>query len=141
MNANNPRQNAQNWFDKARNDIAAANNLHCSLNDYENAAFHYQQAVEKLLKGVLVSYNVTDIEDVMWSHDIEGLADAIIDYTNLSVPDDIYNAADIMNHWEAETRYPSLYYTNHHILSNEYNRIRRQIGEWLDNIEAFGMFE
>lgn len=49
----------QQWLDKARKDLKAAEVLQKSdLEDFDNVAFHCQQAVEKYIKALLVLYQI-----------------------------------------------------------------------------------
>jgi HEPN domain-containing protein len=64
-----PWQEAQSWFRKAHEDLSVARLvLPASLTD--SAAFHVQQALEKLLKGLLAAAD----QELFKSHDIEELA-------------------------------------------------------------------
>lgn len=54
----------QEWLRKAESDIAAARILVAEkLDDYQVAAFHAQQAVEKLIKAYLVRHQVEFAKD------------------------------------------------------------------------------
>lgn len=57
----------QQWLDKARKDLNAGEILlRQDFEDYENAAFHTQQAAEKFIKALLVRHQI----EFPKSHDI-----------------------------------------------------------------------
>ncbi|MCC8150997.1 MAG: HEPN domain-containing protein [Lachnospiraceae bacterium] len=67
-----------------------------------NAAYHLQQAVEKILKGALECVGVT----VPHSHKINRLIAMIAhNGANLTVTDWIDDHAEMLSEWETETRY------------------------------------
>ncbi len=67
-----------------------------------NAAYHLQQAVEKILKGALECVGVT----VPYSHKISKLASMITNNgANLVVTDWLDDHAEMLSEWETETRY------------------------------------
>lgn len=45
----------KDWFDKAQKDIRRVENILKSDEDFEDAGFHLQQAIEKYFKGYLLS--------------------------------------------------------------------------------------
>ncbi|MCC8050852.1 MAG: HEPN domain-containing protein [Clostridiales bacterium] len=67
-----------------------------------NAAYHLQQAVEKILKGALECVGVT----VPYSHKISKLVSMITNNgANLVVTDWLDDHAEMLSEWETETRY------------------------------------
>ncbi|MCD7717711.1 MAG: HEPN domain-containing protein [Lachnospiraceae bacterium] len=67
-----------------------------------NAAYHLQQAVEKILKGALECVGVT----VPYSHKISKLISMITNNgANLVVTDWLDDHAEMLSEWETETRY------------------------------------
>ncbi len=67
-----------------------------------NAAYHLQQAVEKILKGALECVGVT----VPYSHKISKLVSMIINNgANLIITDWLDDHAEMLSEWETETRY------------------------------------
>ncbi len=67
-----------------------------------NAAYHLQQAVEKILKGALECAGVT----VPYSHKISKLVSMITNNgANLVVTDWLDDHAEMLSEWETETRY------------------------------------
>ncbi len=91
----------QEWLRKAESDIEAARILVAEdLDDYEVAAFHAQQAVEKLIKAYLVRHQV----EFSKTHEIEALRDllASIDQT-LAVK---LADADELTPYAVDYRYP-----------------------------------
>lgn len=69
---------------------------------FNNAAYHLQQCIEKILKGALECVGVT----VPNTHRIAKLLQMIRNNgANLVVTDWIYEHAEMLSEWEAETRY------------------------------------
>ena len=67
-----------------------------------NAAYHLQQAVEKVLKGALECVGVT----VPNTHKITRLIDMIVNNgANLIVTEWLDDHSEMLSEWEAETRY------------------------------------
>ncbi|MCD7765295.1 MAG: HEPN domain-containing protein [Lachnospiraceae bacterium] len=67
-----------------------------------NAAYHLQQAVEKILKGALECVGVT----VPYSHKISRLVSMITNNgANLVITDWLDDHAEMLSEWETETRY------------------------------------
>ncbi len=67
-----------------------------------NAAYHLQQAVEKILKGALECVGVT----VPNTHKISKLIKMISDHgANLVVTDWVDEHSEMLSEWEAQTRY------------------------------------
>lgn len=67
-----------------------------------NAAYHLQQAVEKILKGALECTGIT----VPNTHKISKLLKMISDHgANLIVTDWIDDHSEMLSEWEAQTRY------------------------------------
>ena len=88
----------QGWLAKARVDLEAARFLRKSPHlPGEVAAFHYQQAAEKAMKGILVTQGVVPPH----SHDLRALKAAMTSPVGLS--DD---AAEALTPFAVLTRYP-----------------------------------
>ncbi len=86
------------WLDKARADLAVARFLRTNAElPAEIAAFHYQQAAEKALKGLLVEQRTPPPR----SHDLRHLLGRLADAAGLDP-----NAADDLNPFAVLTRYP-----------------------------------
>ncbi|MCC8046388.1 MAG: HEPN domain-containing protein [Clostridiales bacterium] len=67
-----------------------------------NAAYHLQQTVEKVLKGALECVGVT----VPYSHKISKLVAMVFhDGANLTITDWLDDHAEMLSEWETETRY------------------------------------
>ena len=67
-----------------------------------NAAYHLQQAVEKVLKGALECVGIT----VPNTHKISKLVKMISDHgANLILTDWIDDHSEMLGEWEAQTRY------------------------------------
>ena len=61
---------ARGWFRKADSDLSAAEQILGGEGPYDTACFHAQQAVEKLLKGLLAFLE----QAIPRTHDLEELA-------------------------------------------------------------------
>lgn len=86
------------WLEKARADLAVARFLRTNAAlPAEIAAFHYQQAAEKALKGLLVEQHTPPPR----THDLRDLLGRLVDGTGLDP-----NAADELNPFAVLTRYP-----------------------------------
>lgn len=89
------------WIEKAVTDVASARGL-LNLDLLDPAAFHVQQAVEKVLKGMLVAA----AQDIRRTHDIGTLATL----ARAHWPDLVSNPFPLTaaSQWYVTTRYPSL---------------------------------
>ena len=93
-------------FRSARMDLVTAKTLWKTTWDDEmmlnNAAYHLQQAVEKVLKGALECIGVT----VPNTHKITKLLSMITNHgANLVMTEWIDDHSEMLSEWEAETRY------------------------------------
>jgi HEPN domain-containing protein len=61
---------ARGWFLKADSDLSAASQILSGAGPYDTACFHAQQAIEKLLKGMLAFHE----QAIPRTHDLEELA-------------------------------------------------------------------
>ncbi|HEX3881560.1 MAG TPA: HEPN domain-containing protein [Stellaceae bacterium] len=86
-------------FARARNDIAAVQAL-LMVELPDTAAFHAQQAVEKVLKGLLAAA----AEPLRRTHNIEALADLAHPHwpSLVELPFSLVR----VDHWYVDTRYP-----------------------------------
>ncbi|MEM6430667.1 MAG: HEPN domain-containing protein [Deinococcota bacterium] len=66
----NKADHARGWFLKADSDLSAARQILSGEGPYDTACFHAQQAVEKLLKGMLAFHE----QAIARTHDLEELA-------------------------------------------------------------------
>lgn len=89
------------WIERASVDIASARGL-LVLGLSDPAAFHAQQAIEKVLKGMLVAA----AQDIRRTHDIDTLATLARDH----FPDLVLNPFPLnsVTQWYVTTRYPGL---------------------------------
>jgi len=89
------------WIEKAITDVASARGL-LDLGLSDPAAFHVQQAVEKVLKGMLVAA----AQDIRRTHDIDTLATL----ARAHWPDLVSNPFPLTtaSQWYVTTRYPGL---------------------------------
>ncbi len=104
---------------KAKDDIHAANLLMKPENNptndegiYDLAAYHAQQAVEKILKNVLINNFDYDEKDHKFrTHNIAALIDMLegsqieSKRSILDIPNDLRIMSSDISHWEANSRY------------------------------------
>lgn len=92
----------QQWLDKAGKDLKAAEFLQKSdLEDFDNVAFHCQQAVEKYIKALLVRYQI----EIRKTHDI-GILRKQLAVADKSLSEAL-GPADVLTPHGAGLRYPS----------------------------------
>ena len=84
------------WFDFAEQDYKAAKKLFTEFNHI--TCFHCQQSSEKYIKGLLVLLQI----NFKKSHNLTYLLELL----SQDVPDDIMLAAEYLNEFAVETRYP-----------------------------------
>ena len=84
------------WFNFAEKDLKAAEKL---FKDFNNiVCFHCQQSSEKYIKGLLVLLQI----DFKKSHNLSYLLELLTQ----DIPDDIMLAAEFLNEYAVEARYP-----------------------------------
>lgn len=107
------------WIEKAITDVASARGL-LDLGLFDPAAFHVQQAVEKVSKGMLVAA----AQDIRRTHDIDTLATLARPFW----PDLVSNPFPLTaaSQWYVTTRYPGL---------DETSLDRSEIEQAMDAIE------
>lgn len=91
--------NPQEWLRYAENDRRAATHLYEAAL-YEQAAFHCQQAVEKLLKAIIVQQTQ---QRPPHTHDLRRLLELI---TNLAVDEELAAHISAVSSLYIATRYP-----------------------------------
>src|SRR5690554_1398155 len=84
------------WFDFAEKDYKAAQKLFKEFNHI--TCFHCQQSSEKYIKGLLVLLQT----DFRKSHNLTYLLELL----NQDIPDNIMLAAEYLNEFAVEARYP-----------------------------------
>lgn len=103
-----------NYHDRAQWDvyiaellISPAGNPQNAQGAYDLAAFHAQQAIEKELKHIL--HDLFGVDDSTRSFRIHNLVDLAkqVSQLGITLPDDLFNQADEISDWEAESRYSS----------------------------------
>ena len=97
----NPEADVRAWLDYAEADRRSARNAMAAA-DYRDVAFHYQQAVEKLLKAVIVQQ--TD-QRPLYSHNFWKLWQHI---SGLTCPSDVQEALAALNPHYFLSRYPGV---------------------------------
>lgn len=90
---------AKEWFNFGEKDLKAATKLGNEFNSI--TCFHCQQTAEKYIKGLLLYLQV----DFRKSHDLNYLLELLDD----EVPDEVMTAAEFLNEYAVETRYPGNY--------------------------------
>jgi len=95
---------ANEWLQRAKSSMARAKAGRVSPEIlYEDLCFDAQQAVEKGLKSLCVSYEIVFPK----THDIAYLIE-LLEKGNVTVPDNVQNAK-ILTGYAVETRYPGDY--------------------------------
>ena len=100
------REWAKEWLDFAGRDLKVSKILGDNEN-YDGAAYHLQQAVEKSLKAVLVFYDLRVPSREFRTHSIAKLID-LLERGNINVPDFIKDARSLTR-YAFTTRYPDDY--------------------------------
>ena len=92
------------WVEFARMDFLTAKHLyeHMYPKPLEIICYHCQQAIEKLLKGVLISKDVT----IKKTHDLGLLAEMLQEYTE--VDEKYLEMCDDLTPYEVKIRYPDI---------------------------------
>jgi len=102
MSADN--QLIREWIDKADHDLGSAKLIFLHIPEYfDTIAFHCQQATEKYLKATLVYSGV----DFQRTHNLVYLLDLLSQ--KITVSEDIYNQAILLNGFSVQIRYPNKY--------------------------------
>ncbi|MCK9413953.1 MAG: HEPN domain-containing protein [Prolixibacteraceae bacterium] len=95
-------ENINEWIEKADHDLGSAKIIYLHLPDYfDTIAFHCQQAVEKYLKALLVSYGI----DFLRSHDLIYLLELLSE--KVEVEDSKFQKAFTLNGFGVQIRYPN----------------------------------
>ncbi len=97
---------ARIWLEFAERDLERAKVMY-SLGDYDDAAYHLQQAVEKSLKSVMVYFGITPNVPKFKIHNIENLI-SVLEEGGINVPDWMYDAV-LLTRYAFTTRYPDDY--------------------------------
>ena len=94
------------WMEFARMDFLTAKHLHEYMHPkpLEIICYHCQQAIEKLLKGVLISRGVT----IKKTHDLGLLAEMLQEYTE--VDEKYLEICDDLTPYGVKIRYPQELY-------------------------------
>ena len=87
------------WFEFAEKDYKAAKKLYKEFNHI--TCFHCQQSSEKYIKGLLVLLQI----DFRKSHNLTYLLELL----DREIPDNIMMAAEYLNEFAVEARYPGDY--------------------------------
>lgn len=99
MNAND--DHIKEWMNKADHDLGSAKLIFLHIPDYfDTIAFHWQQAVEKYIKALLVYFEI----DFQRSHNLIYLLDLLT--KKLEVSEDRYEKAILLNGFSVQIRYP-----------------------------------
>lgn len=113
-------------FRSARMDYRTAEMVwRAQMNDemiLNNAAYHLQQAVEKILKGALECVGVT----VPYSHKISKLISMVSNNgANLTITEWLDDHAEMLSEWETETRYNMDFLVEKRKLDRAMTEVRR----------------
>lgn len=96
---------AQEWFDKADEDLAVAEHLYGEQAFPSPICFHLHQAVEKYLKGFLV-WHGKDIKDEFKIHNLEKLYEYAHDLDS-RLGEEVKESCFTLNRYYVGTRYPA----------------------------------
>ena len=99
------------WIKFAQMDFDTAEHLYSTMQPkpLEIICYHCQQAVEKLLKAILISNGC----DIIKTHDLGLLAEQCMNYIN--VPEEIQDICDNLTPYGVKIRYPQeLFLEDHH---------------------------
>lgn len=96
-----PSEDAQEWLAYAEADRRSAHNA-LRMADYRDAAFHCQQAIEKLLKAVIVAETGQRPPHL---HDLRTLARQI---RQIAVPEELAQVISDMDIYYTGARYPGV---------------------------------
>jgi HEPN domain-containing protein len=93
------------WLQKAEEDILAATSLlDAEIRVHAVICFHFQQAAEKYIKGLLSEFDIEFIK----THDLSRLLDLFIE-KGWKVTDDCMNSALLLSEYGVLPRYPGDY--------------------------------
>ena len=89
------------WIEKADHDLGSAKLIYSHLPDYyDTIAFHYQQAVEKYIKAMLVYFDV----EFQRTHNLIYLLELLSG--KIEIDDNRYDKAILLNGFSVQIRYP-----------------------------------
>ena len=119
-------EDIQEWLAYAEADRASAHNA-LQMADYRDAAFHCQQAIEKLLKTVIVAETG---QRPPYVHDLRTLLRRI---RQIAIPRELARAISDMDIYYTGTRYPGV--LDHEMFSQE--RISSLVAQWRRYFNGF----
>ena len=96
------REEALRWIEKGENDISTANIL-LEHKKYNPSAFYSQQAAEKILKGLLLTYN-----EATWGHSVLSLLRRLDEIMDVDINEIEQCAKELDRHY-IPSRYPDAY--------------------------------
>jgi HEPN domain-containing protein len=97
----NQSERAGRWIDKAKSDLLNAdNNLAAQKVPYDTVCFHCQQAVEKLLKGVLVAHGY----EYPITHNLFVVLEKVLEFNPSA--ESLRETLALLNPYSVEVRYP-----------------------------------
>jgi HEPN domain-containing protein len=97
----NQSEHARRWIDKAKSDLLNAdNNLAAQKVPYDTVCFHCQQAVEKLLKGVLVAHGY----EYPITHNLFVVLEKVLEFNPSA--ESLRETLALLNPYSVEVRYP-----------------------------------
>ena len=92
---------ARQWLQKAKNDLLCAeNNLKSEIIPFDTVCFHFQQAVEKILKAYLIGNG----SRYPFSHDLLLILEHVLKFN--SEADNLRDQLAILMPYAVEIRYP-----------------------------------
>lgn len=94
------------WYNKALEDIYIVEDLLKTGWSQAGVCYHAQQAGEKLLKCVLVSYGDDPESGSFRTHSLVALLDRLSRFVDMEVDETSYDAARLLSGFEAASRHP-----------------------------------
>jgi HEPN domain-containing protein len=94
------------WVNIANNDLEAAELLH-NGGLWLIAAFHCQQAIEKIVKGLYIIYKD---DNFPFKHDIKEILLKFETYLPVTIPEHVYDFVDELSAYYIKARYASYKY-------------------------------
>ncbi|MFH1442256.1 MAG: HEPN domain-containing protein [Candidatus Omnitrophota bacterium] len=96
----NDKMKAKEWFEKARHDLEAVDDILKGSGHADVAGVLLQQSIEKYLKGFLISKGW----ELVKTHDLKQLLDEIVKHN--SVFGKYYDLLDMLTEYYFEEKYP-----------------------------------
>jgi HEPN domain-containing protein len=116
----------EEWIDRAKSSLELAQSKIIHYIHYEDLCYQAQQAVEKVLKGLIIYFEV----EPEFTHNIEILIDELEKFTE--VPENVKKSTELTD-YAVHTRYPGWY---EEVTKEKYEnavKIAQECLEWVEN--------